>query len=202
MSRSPNASSPAGRPTSRPATQNDTARTPLDWLLFAASALLLAVLAGALVWAGVPADEPAVRPHPEHGSVLQATGPESASLVGWGLAFGLATLALMTVCILLGVRKAGAVGTLGRRLALGCAVLAALFTALVWTYVRPHDLDSADAFVGGFPPATAWMIYGIWWFPGLMLLAMSLAFRRTWLTDEQVDAFRALLARRAGEEDA
>lgn len=173
-------------------------RTALDWLLLAASALLLATFIGAMVWGGTPADTPGALPHPDHPSVLQSTGPESPSLLAWGYTVGLAILSLMTVCIVLGVRKSGIVGTLGRRLVLGCAGVAVIFTLLVWTYRGTH---AESGLFGGFPPATAWMIYGIWWFPGIMLVGMSVAFRRTWLTDEQIEAFRALVARRDAQGD-
>ena len=173
-------------------------RTPLDWTLLLASSLLLATFLGAMVWGGAASDTPGALPHPEYATILQATGPESPSLLAWGYSTGLAILVLMTVCIVLGVRKAGVVGTLGRRLVLGCVGVALIFTALVWTY---RVSGPETGFVGGIPPATAWMIYGIWWFPGLMLLGMSVAFRRSWLTDEQVDDFRALLARRDGRLD-
>lgn len=173
-------------------------RSSLDWLLLAASLLLLASLAGAMIWGGEPSDTPGALPNPDHG-ILESTGPESASLLGWGYIVGLAILFTMTVCIVLGVRKAGVVGALGRRLILGCIGVGLIFTALVWTY---RGSGPETGFFGGFPPATAWMIYGMWWFPGLMLVGMAVAFRRTWFTDADLESFRAKLAERAASDGA
>ena len=167
-------------------------RSTVDWLLLAACLLLLSTLVGAMMWGGEASDIPGALPHPDL-ALLEATGPESASLLGWGYAVGLAILFAMTVCIVLGVRKSGAVGNLGRRLILGCIGVGLIFTALVWTY---RGAGPTTGFVGGFPPATAWMIYGMWWFPGLMLVTMAVAFRRTWLTDADLESFRETLARR------
>lgn len=133
-------------------------------------------------------------PHPDHGSVLRVSGPASPSVIAWGYGLGLAILLLMTSCILLGVAKAGRLGRLGLGLAAGCFGLALVFTALVFTYAR-----GASGLVAGFPLPTAWMLYGVWGFPSLMVLGFSWAFLRVWLTEDEVDRFRAALAERRGE---
>lgn len=169
----------------------------LGVLLGVSVLLLVATLAGALFFAPGDTAGPAMAPHPDHPSMLRTVSGKSVggshAIQGWGYAVGLSILLLMTVCVLLGVAKQGRLGLLGLAMLIGCVGLALVFTALVVAY------DAApEGFLGGFPPATAWMIYGIWGFPALLLFGLSAVLRRVWLTEEDVELFRRTLAKRQG----
>lgn len=171
-----------------PPSLSSTQRRLSAWLGF--GMLLLVATLGSALWLA-PADEATMAPHPDHPSMLRAATGGSHAIRGWGYAVGLSILLLMTVCVLLGLTKQGRLGRLGLVILAGCVGLALVFTALVVTY------DGVPGgFFGGFPPATAWMLYGIWGFPALLLFGLSAVFRRIWLTEEDVERFRQVLAER------
>ncbi|MCG8461868.1 MAG: hypothetical protein MI919_36760 [Holophagales bacterium] len=187
---------PAGHASAEPSSAADG--TGLGVLLLLTSLLLAVILVAAMLHGD--AERAPIRPHPEHPSMLQTTGSPGPANVAFGYAAGLSILLLMGLSILLGVRKSGRQGRLGLGMALGTAVLALVFTALVLTYSSSREIAAGEvAFFGGFPVATAWMIYGMWWMPVVMTFALSYVFDRYWLTPVEVEEVRRLAKQDEGE---
>lgn len=166
----------------------------ISHLLFAASAVLLAiVVAGFFLSAPLL---PAAGPHPEYESI-ERTIAGSEGTLWWGYAMGLAILAVLGVSTVLGVRRRGPRGRLGRWLAVGFACLGIIFTGLVSSYARYASGTGADL-VLGVPPPTAWMLYGVWLFPFLMILVSILHFDG-YVSEDDERQFEELMRRRPPE---
>jgi hypothetical protein len=161
----------------------------IPWFLFAsASALLLIMGAGFLV---SPSDRPASQPHAVYTS-LEIADVGSQETLWLGYFMGLAILAVMAALVWMGVGKKGQLGVLGRWLGAGFVCLGLIFTALVTSYAR-YGAGDQDSFFGGLPAPTAWMLYGLWLFPMLMILAGSIYFDRWYFTEEDQRSIEALM---------
>ena len=161
-------------------------------LLLGVSAALVVVMGASLLLPG--AAHPTARLHPEAASLLQSTGgladqPETLWL---GYAFGLLVLGLMAVCVWIGLRKKETGTPLTRWMMIGFGGYALVFTGLTLTYAR-YTGNAEVPFFGGFPLPTAWMVYGIWFFP-LILVGLYMAMFDRWvLTEDDQARFQALV---------
>ena len=169
-------------------------------LLGVSAALVLVTVLSLLLPA---ATQPTARLHPEATSLLQSTGgladqPETLWL---GYVFGLFVLGLMAVCAWIGLRKKDTGTPLTRWMMIGFGGYALVFTGLTLTYAR--YTGSADVpFFGGFPLPTAWMIYGMWFFP-LILVGLYMAFfDRFVLTKDDLARFQELVDENRRQEGA
>ena len=159
-------------------------------VLFAASALLLLTVLGSFLTDA--ALRPSSTPHPDYES-LDRTATGSSATLGWGYLMGLGVLATIGAAVVMGVRKQGRSGALGRWLAAGFVVLAAIFTALVWSYTRYASGTGTELFLG-LPGPTAWMLYGVWLFPFAMIVACVWHFE-WFVTDEDQRKFEEMVAK-------
>ena len=161
----------------------------LPWLLFASSvALLFIIVAGFFL---SPSARPAAQPHSVYTS-MEITDRGSRDTLWLGYSMALAILAVMTALVLLGVDRNGRGGVLARSLVVGFACLALLFTGLVVSYAS-YAGGAQDSFFGGLPRPTAWMIYGVWLFPMLMLLVCAFHFDRWYFTEEDERSIEELM---------
>lgn len=168
----------------------------LSILLFAApAALLLIVLAAFFV---SPTLGPATVPHPDYVS-LDRTAVGSQATLWWGYAMALALLATLAVSTVIGVRRGGRIGPLGRWLVAGFLVLGLLFTVLALSYARYAGGVETRLFLG-LPPPTAWMLYGVWLFPFLIILVCMFHFDSYFSKDDE-RAFEALIREKRAEEE-
>jgi hypothetical protein len=173
----------------------------LAYFLFATSALLLIVIIAGFM---LPrSSRPSAGPHPQYRS-LDRSGVDSADTLGWGYAMGIAILATMGASVILGVARKGRTGPLARWLGAGFVCLAMIFTALVASY-RQYAAGTDTDLLLGLPEPTAWMLYGVWLFPFLMVLA-AVALFDTYFSEQDARDFdqrvRQNRSRREGDRDA
>jgi hypothetical protein len=169
----------------------------LEWLLFASTAVLLLIISAAFLVS--PSRQPASQPHPIYQS-LESTDRGSQDTLWLGYSMGLAILSVMATLVLLGVSKRGRLGALGGWLAAGFVCLGLMFTGLVTSYAQ-YAAGNHERFFGGLPAPTAWMIYGVWLFPMLMILVCSFHFDRWYFTREDQRAFENLIRSTQPRED-
>ena len=170
----------------------------LPWLLFASTAVLLLIMAAGFFLS--PSARPTAQPHAVYTS-LEIAHRGSQETLWLGYSMGLAILSVMAALVLLGVSKNGKIGALGGWLAAGFVCLGLIFTGLVASYAQ-YAAGNKDSFFGGLPSPTAWMIYGVWLFPMLMILACSFYFDRWYFTDEDQRSIEELIrSKRLQEED-
>ncbi len=161
-------------------------------LLGLSAALVLVMLVSRWLPAAM---QPTARLHPDAISVLQSTGglAERPEAIWLGYGMGLLILALMATCVWIGLRKQDAGTPLSRLIMIGFVAYAVVFTAMTITYAAYTRSPSEAAFFGGFPPPTAWMLYGMWHFPLLLVVLYMVRFDRWVLTEQDLQRFRKLV---------
>ncbi len=171
-------------------------RTP--WFLFGSAAILLVIMVAAFL--ASPSVRPAAQPHAVYTS-MESSDRGSQETLWLGYSMGLVILAVMAALVLMGVGKNGRAGTLGKWLVTGFLCLGLIFTCLVASYAR-YAAGNQDGFFGGLPAPTAWMIYGVWLFPMLMILACSYHFDRWYFTKDDRRSIEELMrSKRPREKD-
>ena len=105
--------------------------------------------------------------------------------IGW--AFVLFQVLFFGGCLAMGMERRGAEGpSLGPArgpLLYATLILAAIFTALVFSYQRYATSDTHTLFLG-FPRPTAWVFYAVWPFPVYLMFVYMRIFDRWFFTDE------------------
>lgn len=150
-----------------------------DRLPLALMLVLIGVLAlGVLVVARPPAPNQGGVPHPEF-ATMQAGGDADRHsdllLPVWGM--GALIVTLFVGLLRLGLGTSAGRGAASRWLWAGWALYLGVWSALVWTYAG--DMGRADLVLfGSFPPASAWMLYGLWPAPLLLLILYVVNFDR------------------------
>ena len=161
-------------------------------LLLGASAAMVAIMGASLL---LPvATQPTARLHPEAASLLQSTGglADQPATLWLGYVLGLLVLGVMAVCVWIGLRKKDRSTPLTRWMMIGFGGYALVFTGLTLTYAR-YTGSAEVPFFGGFPLPTAWMVYGMWFFP-LILVGLYMAlFDRFVLTPDDLARFQELV---------
>lgn len=166
----------------------------LPWVLLLASAFLLAVVVGAFFLS--PSLRPAAETHPEYASLDSTTvGSEGTAAFGYLMALGV--LATTGVSVVIGVRRRGRSNALARWLAVGFGGLALVYTALVLSYAR-YAAGADTALFLGLPAPTAWMLYGAWLFPLLLILACVARFDDYLSRDDERTFHEIVRSRRSG----
>ena len=162
--------------------------------LFVLSSTLLIILA--LVFVD-PVVEASGKQHPEYGTMLQSVNSQFSSdtvkYLGYG--FGLCIIGIFTLCLILGAKKANQKGFKTREIFIGMGLYLATFTALVlssWKY----DMLEAPI-IGGLPLPTAWMLYGIWFVPIVLIILYVWGFERFVISPEEEAAFQKIVENRA-----
>ena len=105
--------------------------------------------------------------------------------IGW--AFVLFQVLFFGGCLAMGMqrRKDGgaSLGPAKQPLVFGTLVLAAIFTALVFSYQRYATEETHSLFLG-FPRPTAWVFYAVWPFPVFFMVVYMRIFDRWFFTEE------------------
>ena len=105
--------------------------------------------------------------------------------IGW--AFVLLQVLFFGGCLAMGMerRRAGgaSLGPAKRPLIFGTLVLAAIFTALVFSYQRYAAEETHTLFLG-FPRPSAWVFFAVWPFPAFFIVAYYRLFDRWFFTEE------------------
>jgi hypothetical protein len=131
-------------------------------------------------------------PHPDYPGMLRSGANATGGV--WtlraGYLTGLFVIWLLAVTSLVGIRSDD---HRGRRLMIGASlVYAATFVGLAMSYSR----YAAEGFTGtilGFPPPTAWMLYGMWHVPWLMVFVYVVLWDSVSMPPESVARFDELL---------
>lgn len=139
-------------------------------------------------------------PSPASASLLQSTGSLADSPHGLWLGYFMVLLILgvMGSCTLLGVSKKNQVGPYLPWLSGAFVALALIFTGLTYSYSFYTESHTA-AFFGGYPAPTAWMIYGVWLFPLVIIGLFIYTFDSWFLKPADLASFRELVKSSAGE---
>lgn len=181
----------------------------LPWILFALSLSMCVLLGVVFSIEEEPFEEVASEdgttvekvykghgfPHPEF-PAMQAGGPgaprhEKILWLGW--VFAILQVAFLVTCLALGASRKGRVGPFAVPLALGGLLMAAVFTFLILSYRAYMTEDSHSLFLS-LPRPTAWMVYGVWGFPVFFMLLYILTFKRWFMTEEDLERFREIVA--------
>ena len=171
--------------------------------------LAICVTVGAALFTTEPPGGHGV-PHDAFGDMLQGSPtPPSEWITFLGWTFGVLQIAVFVTCMSLGIsrRPFRPDATPGekashRLLVLMFAVGAALYVG-VWTQIVRSDRTVAAsgdvAFLGWFPVATSWMLFGLWLAPLVFVAAYIIGFSRWIMPPESLARFEALVATRAGQ---
>lgn len=111
---------------------------------------------------------------------MQSGGDGEARLkpVWWlGWAFALLQVTFFVALLAFGAMKRGSLGPLFVPLLTGWLVYAGIATGLVVAHAR-YTATTDHALFLGFPIPTAWMMYGIWMFPGVFVVLYLATFDR------------------------
>ena len=107
-----------------------------------------------------------------------------------GYLTGLLVVWMLAASAMMGIRSDD---PRGRRLLMGALLIyAATFIALLVSYSR-YAQDGFTGTVLGFPPPTAWMIYGMWHVPWLIMLVYLVLWNSVTFPPESQERFDALL---------
>ena len=139
--------------------------------------VLLVGMCALVVLAGLVEEVPSQRglAHPEFPTMALGGAPEArhGSVLWLGWAFGAIAIAIFQTLIDWSLRRDGGAGRPEARRAFfaGGLVLQGVFLALVLSYRGFMEDPLGRGLVLGFPAPTAWMMYGIWGVP-LILVAL------------------------------
>lgn len=143
--------------------------------------------------------------HPEYPS-MQRGGPGAArhaKLLWLGWLYGILQIAFLVSCLALAQRKQGKLGPMVKPILAGGFLFALLFTFFILSYRAYMNEETHSFFLAQVKP-TAWMLYGIWGFPVYFIFLYILTFKRWFLTDEDLERFKKIVAekRRNDAEEA
>jgi hypothetical protein len=164
----------------------------LIYALVAVSGMLLGLLLLGLVFPEPP--DLAQTAHPDSNSMLSSgsNAPGGIPILAAGFATGLLILLMFGLCLLVGIPpRARRLKTL---ILVGTSAYGLIFSGLMLSYLD-FIQEVPTQIVGGFPTPTAWMIYGVWLFPWVFIIAYVYTFRTHYFTPEAEEHFRELLRR-------
>ncbi len=105
--------------------------------------------------------------------------------IGW--AFVIFQVLFFGGCLAMGMERrrpeGASLGPAKRPLIVFTLVLAAIFTALIFSYQRYATEDTHTLFLG-FPRPTAWVFYAVWPFPVFLMVVYMRIFDRWFFTEE------------------
>jgi len=78
-------------------------------------------------------------------------------------------------------------------------IYAGIFTILMVCYADSLRQPEMPSYIGSFPAATWWLLFGIWLVPGLFVGIFVFGFSRWFVTPEAMIQFRKLLDDKRGE---
>ncbi|MBQ17742.1 MAG: hypothetical protein CMJ65_11520 [Planctomycetaceae bacterium] len=146
-----------------------------------------------------------VSPEPEAGfSIAHARVPgmeqgdtglqRHADTLTWSWLFGVTMIAVVGVLMIWGSQSRWT-DRLGRLLLAATLVLEVIFTAMCWSYRQQLSDPTATTFFAGFPPGTAWQLYGMGLAPFLFVGLYVFFFRQRIVTEATASGFDRLTDR-------
>ncbi|MDH3650793.1 MAG: hypothetical protein OEQ53_14000 [Saprospiraceae bacterium] len=132
--------------------------------------------------------------HPDYPSMVHSgsTVAYSGSSQWISLVYGLCVLTCFFFSIWIGASKQGRIGKMGKWLVSGFVIYGVIYLVLTTTWWKSLSMEIPGFFMG-FPHTTAWMIYGMWFFPFFFLI-LYLAFFDSWIfTPEDEQIFHSLI---------
>lgn len=170
----------------------DVDRRLLYALLAACIPLLILLLLGIV---SPPGPDLVPTPHPDFDPMLSSGSgaPGSGLLIAAGFVTGILVIVMIGICMLIGVRETAK--SLRRFVVAGTVVYMLVFCALMLSYLefsKGGPLEPFETF-GGFPVPSAWMLYGIWLFPWVFIIAFVVTFDDVYFPPESDARFRELL---------
>lgn len=136
-------------------------------------------------------------------STMLAGGPgaERHSNILWaGWAFAVLQAVFFVALLAFGMRKKGESGPALIPIVVGGAIFVGIFTMLFFAY-RTYMNNADPGLVLALPKPTAWMIYGVWFFPVVFVFIYRYFFSTWYLTDEDMERFRAIMAERQAADE-
>ena len=152
---------------------------------------LLVLLGVGLFIPAPPGLEPT--PHPSF-DPMQSSGsaaPGSPLTLLAGFAVGTLIIVMIGICLLIGVRRTAK--SLRRWIVAGTVAYASVFGALMLSYLEFLEGGPIEIF-GGLPTPSAWMMYGVWLFPWVFLIALVVTFDDVYFPPESETRFREILS--------
>ena len=124
-------------------------------------------------------------------TLLIHTGTEEDRSNGLSLGYivSLLMVGVMGSLVMIGVRRKGEIGPYFPWLLGSFIIMALIFSGLAWSY-SGYLRGDTDAIIGGYPAPTAWMIYGVWLFPLILITLFVVTFDRWFLSKEDLGEFR------------
>ena len=131
-------------------------------------------------------------PHPSFDSMLSSgsAAPGGPVIIAAGWATGLLIIVMIGIFLLIGV--APTAKRLRRWILGGTVVYAGVFCALMLSYLEFLEGGPLEI-VGGLPAPTAWMMYGVWLFPWVYIVALVVTFDDSYFPPESEARLRELL---------
>ncbi len=132
--------------------------------------------------------------HEDYPSMLK-----SGSTVMWldgskwlSLLYGLCVIVCFLFALWVGGMRNGKLGPMLRWVLLGFLIYFLIYLSLTYTWWNSSGAPPTK-YIGGFPPASAWMIYGMWLFP-FVFMVLYICYFPNWIyTDEDDSRFNQIL---------
>lgn len=158
--------------------------------------ILIAMLASLVLALRVPEREDSSGVAHEQFDHIQVGGDANRHepILRYGWLYGMCTIALFTAVLMLGVRRAGKIGSGKWAILLGGAIYMGIFTNVVTEYAKSVRANDPD-FFGPFPSATTWVLLGIWVAPMVFIALYVWKFREWIYTADDEERFQKLLAK-------
>jgi len=143
--------------------------------------------------------------HPEYTTMLAGgDGDARHSKILWlGCVFAVLQTIFFVSLLVFGMRKSGDPGPALIPMIVCGAIFAGIFTMLFVSYRGYMNETDSNLFLA-LPKPTAWMIYGVWFFPVSFVFIYRRYFNTWFLTDDDMDRYKAIVAERqtAGNDGA
>jgi len=139
--------------------------------------------------------------HPTYKTMLHSGSDVMASNTTRVLSylFGLGVIMMFYFFILFGSDRKKSSGNLKLWINLGFIVYLVVYTLSFFSYLN-YETTGHDNFFFGWPTPTAWMIYGMWSAPMILVLVYVIKFKEWILNEEDELEFQRILARRKERE--
>ena len=136
-------------------------------------------------------------PHPDiKGMMISPSNTDQFEHTRWlGYLWALGIISVFGSIFFIGNRKKGKVTSIGKWLYIFTITYAIIFTFMIfsnWKYVQ----NTENIFVSQMPIPTAWMIYGVWFFPLFITLLYMLKFEEWVISSEEEEELADFLKNR------
>ena len=135
--------------------------------------------------------------HPTYKTMLHSGENVLASTTTQALSFlfGLGVIMMFYFFILFGSDRKKSTGKLRTWINIGFVVYLIVYTLTFFSYLNYEQTSHANFFMG-WPTPTAWMIYGMWSAPLILVFIYVIKFKDWILDDDDEAEFQNIIARR------